>query len=46
MSKIKSAIRKFLKIILFLVPLLFSGDAQHHDPVPKPATVDIPSQSG
>jgi hypothetical protein len=46
MSKIKSAIRKLLKIILFLVPLLFSGDAQHHDPVPKPATVDMQPQSG
>ena len=46
MSKIKSAIRKLLKIILFLVPLLFSGDAQRHDQVPKPATVDIQPQLG
>lgn len=41
-----SKIRKFLKIILFLVPILFSGDSQHHDPVPKPATVDMQPQSG
>lgn len=41
-----SKIRKFLKIILFLVPLLFSGDSQRHDQVPKPATVDMPHQSG
>lgn len=41
-----SKIRKFLKIILFLVPLLFSGDSQRHDQVPKPATVDIQPQLG
>ena len=41
-----SKIRKFLKIILFLVPLLFSGDSQRHDQVPKPAAVDMPPQLG
>lgn len=41
-----SKIRKFLKIILFLVPLLFSGDSQRHDQVPQPATVDIQPPSG
>lgn len=41
-----SKIRKFLKIILFLVPILFSGDSQRHDQVPKPETVDMQHQSG
>ncbi len=43
-----SKIRKFLKVILFLVPLLFSGDSQRHDQVPQPLsmTVDMQPQSG